>query len=256
MRRVRKSAAGGFDPKILERVRGLLAKAESTEYDAEADALTAKAQELMVRYSIDHALLTATGPTIDEPGGIRIGVDNPYDTEKAMLLDRVARANRCQAIHSPNFGFVTVLGFPADLRAVEMLYTSLLVQVTRALRREGSRPTAGGGNRTVAFRRSFQQAFAVRIGERLAGVTETSVREGTVDNQRLLPVLVGREQAVKRFADDLFPDVVLSQTAGGYDREGWSLGTHTADLTPLTAIPSLGDERARPPGDVRPGLPR
>jgi hypothetical protein len=108
----------------------------------------------------------------------------------------------------------------------------------------------------VAFRRSFQQAFAVRIGERLAGVTETSVREGTVDNQRLLPVLVGREQAVKRFADDLFPDVVLSQTAGGYDREGWSLGNHTADLTPLTAIPSLGDERARPPDDVRPGLPR
>ena len=31
------------DPKVLERVRGLLVKAESTGYDAEADALTAKA---------------------------------------------------------------------------------------------------------------------------------------------------------------------------------------------------------------------
>jgi hypothetical protein len=259
MRRVRARGAGGGDPKILERVRGLLAKAESTEYDAEADALTAKAQELMVRYSIDHALLAASGPTIDEPGGIRIGVENPYETEKAMLLDQVARANRCHAVQSPSFGFVTVLGFPADLRAVEVLYTSLLVQVTRAMRREGSRPTAGGGNRTVAFRRSFQQAFAVRIGERLAGVTETSVREGATDNERLLPVLVGREQAVKRLADDLFPDMVLSRTTGAYDPEGWSLGTHTADLTPLTAIPSLSDEHARSPDGARrdrPGLPR
>jgi hypothetical protein len=200
----------------------------------------------MVRHSIDYALLTATGPTADEPGGFRIGVDNPYEGEKAMLLDRVARANRCQAIRSPQLGFVTVLGFAADLRAVEVLYTSLLVQVTRAMLREGSRPTAGGGNRTVAFRRSFQQAFAVRIGERLAGVNETAVREGAATDDRLLPVLVGREQAVKRFADELFPEVTHERATGGYDREGWSLGTHAADLAPLTAIPSLGDECVHP----------
>jgi len=239
--------AAGVDPKVLVRVRGLLAKAESSGYEAEADSLTAKAQELMARYSIDHALLTVTGPTPDEPGGLRIGVDNPYEGEKAMLLDRVARANRCQAIQSSQLGFVTVLGFPADLRAVEVLYTSLLVQVTRAMLRDGSRPTAGGGNRTVAFRRSFQQAFAVRIGERLAGVSETTVRAGAASDDRLLPVLVGREQAVKRFADELFPDVTYERATGGYDREGWSLGTHAADLAPLTEIPSLGDAHADAP---------
>jgi hypothetical protein len=242
------SATAGVDQKVLGRVRGLLAKAESSGYDAEADALTAKAQELMVRHSIDHALLTATGPTAQEPGGVRIGVDNPYEAEKAMLLDRVAQANRCRAIRSPRLGFVTVLGFPADLRAVEVLYTSLLVQVTRAMLREGSRPTTGGGNRTVAFRRSFQQAFAVRIGDRLAGVTETSVREGAANDQRLLPVLVGREEAVKRFADEMFPDVVYERATWGYDREGWSLGTHAADLAPLTAIPALDDAQ---PGSLR-----
>ena len=245
-RRGRDASASGVDPKVLERVRGLLAKAESTGYDAEADALTAKAQDLMARHSIDHALLTTTGPTSDEPGGIRIGVDSPYEAEKAMLLDRVAQANRCQAIRSPSLGFVTALGFPADLRAVEVLYTSLLVQMTRSLLREGSRPTADGGNRTVAFRRSFQQAFAIRIGERLAGVTETSVREGAAGDQRLLPVLVGREQVVKRFADTIFPDVVYERATGGYDREGWSLGTHAADLAPMTAIPSLSDEQVDP----------
>jgi hypothetical protein len=240
----------GADPKVLRRVRGLLAKAESSGYEAEADSLTAKAQELMARYSIDHALLTATEATADEPGGLRIGVDNPYESEKAMLLDQVARANRCQAIHSRRLGFVTVLGFPADLRAVEVLYTSLLVQVTRTMLREGSRPLAGGGNRTVAFRRSFQQAFAVHIGERLAGVSETAVREGAASDDRLLPVLAGREQAVRRFADKLFPDVTHEWATGGYDREGWSLGTHAADLAPLTAIPSLRGDEVNPVSPV------
>jgi hypothetical protein len=250
----RSAAASGVEPKVLERVRGLLAKAESSGYEAEAESLTAKAQELMARYSIDHALLVSTGPTAEKPGGIRVGVDNPYENEKAMLLDRVARANRCQAIQSSLFGFATVLGFPADLGAVEVLYTSLLVQVTQALLREGSRPIAGGGNRTVAFRRSFQQAFAVRIGERLAGVSENTIREGVADNERLLPVLVGRERAVKQFADALFPDVTYERATGGYDREGWSLGTHAADLAPLTAIPSLGEQRARPTPSA-PALP-
>jgi hypothetical protein len=40
-------------------VRALLAKAESTTYPEEADALTAKAQELMARHSIDRAMLDA-----------------------------------------------------------------------------------------------------------------------------------------------------------------------------------------------------
>jgi hypothetical protein len=245
--RARGNGSSRVDPKVLDRVRALLAKAESSDYDAEAESLTAKAQDLMARYRIDHALLATIGPTPDDPAGIRIMVDNPYEAEKAMLLDRVARANRCQAIRSAHLGFVTVVGFSADLRAVEVIYTSLLVQLTRALQREGSRPTSGGGNRTVAFRRSFRQAFAVRIGERLSGVTEASAREGAADDERLLPVLVGREQAVKQLTDKLFPDIVVERSAPAYDREGWTLGTHAADLAPLTAIPSLDDDQPRPP---------
>jgi Protein of unknown function (DUF2786) len=49
-----------LDPKMLGRVRALLAKAESTEFPEEADAFTEKAQELMTRYSIDVAMVAAT----------------------------------------------------------------------------------------------------------------------------------------------------------------------------------------------------
>ena len=43
----------GADPKITERVRALLAKAESTTFPDEAEAFTAKAQELIAQHAID-----------------------------------------------------------------------------------------------------------------------------------------------------------------------------------------------------------
>ncbi|NEA40757.1 DUF2786 domain-containing protein, partial [Streptomyces sp. SID11385] len=44
------------EPRMLTRIRALLAKAEATGFPEEAEALTTKAQELMARHSIDEAL--------------------------------------------------------------------------------------------------------------------------------------------------------------------------------------------------------
>ena len=44
------------DAKALARVRGLLAKAEATQFPEEAESLSAKAQELMSRYSLHQAI--------------------------------------------------------------------------------------------------------------------------------------------------------------------------------------------------------
>lgn len=60
---------GEADERILGKVRALLAKAESTEFPEEAEALSARAQELMAKYRIDHALLAARSGKKDEPGG-------------------------------------------------------------------------------------------------------------------------------------------------------------------------------------------
>ena len=57
--RPRPRRAGRSGSRMLDRVRALLAKAESTTFPAEAEALTGKAQELIARHSIDEALLAA-----------------------------------------------------------------------------------------------------------------------------------------------------------------------------------------------------
>src|SRR5690348_17460158 len=54
---------------LLNRVRKLLAKAEAEGVTPpEAEALTAKAAELMARYGIDRARLAATRPDTDQIG--------------------------------------------------------------------------------------------------------------------------------------------------------------------------------------------
>ena len=114
----RADPTGAADERLLGKIRALLAKAEATEFAEEAEALSARAQELMAKYSIDHALLAAETGRTEEPGGRRIAVDNPYEAPKASLLQTVAQANRCRVVWSKELGLVTVIGFPADLDAV------------------------------------------------------------------------------------------------------------------------------------------
>jgi hypothetical protein len=236
------AGAGGraADPRQLERVRALLAKAESTSFLEEAEAYTAKAQELMARHSIDYALLSAGTGARDEPVGRRIGIENPYEAPKVLLLDAVAGANRCRAIWSSSFGFVTVLGFAADIDAIELLFTSLLVQATAAMMQAGSRRDSHGRSTTRSFRQSFLTAYAQRIGERLATATKQATEQAGRDladqpgADQLLPVLASRDTAVGAKADELFPDLV-GRPVAITNRDGWASGRAAADHARLTA---------------------
>src|SRR5439155_7533472 len=145
------------DGRMLERVRALLAKAESTTFPEEAEALSAKAQELMACHAIDRALLEAAASD-STPGasGRRIVIDDPYARPKSLLLAEVADANRCKAVWSPDFGWSTVFGADDDLDIVELLFTSLLCQATAAMTAAGSSAEGPLGRRarTKSFRQS------------------------------------------------------------------------------------------------------
>jgi hypothetical protein len=234
------------EPRMLSRIRALLAKAESTEYPEEAEALTAKAQQLMAQHSIDEVLLSAGSPGKDAPAALRIGVDNPYEGPKTMLLDAVAAANRCRVVWAKEFGFCTIVGFDSDLDAVELLYTSLLVQSTMAMSRAGSRQHLDGASRTKAFRQSFLVAYAARIRERLTAATEQATtdaaagrhlnEDGTAElsapDERLLPALVARGEAVDETVGRMFPKLT-AQRVRVSDGEGWAAGRAAADRAAL-----------------------
>jgi hypothetical protein len=216
--------------RMLDRIRALLAKAESTTFPEEAEAYTAKAQELMARHSIDAALLDASAPTHAEPVAVRIGVDAPYEGPKSILLSVVAKANRCRAVWSKEYGFNHVFGFETDLELVELLYTSLLVQATAAMTAQGPRRDRSGRSSTRSFRQSFLTAYAYRIGERLTGATERASADAAAEmgGSALLPVLAAREEAVRERVESAFPSLV-HQRVSVSNREGWESGRAAAD---------------------------
>ena len=220
--------------RVLEKVRALLAKAESTTFPEEAEALSAKAQELMARHAIDSAMVGAGAGAHDGPAGVRVPVDDPYAGAKSILLAEVAAANGCRAVWSKGLGFSTVLGFDSDLEFVDVLYTSLLVQATSAMVAAGSQFDRNGRSRTRSFRQAFLLAYASRIGQRLREAEAASRAAATEEyGEALLPVLADRSASVKAAEAEAFPHVV-SRSVSVSNAAGWAAGKAAADLASLS----------------------
>lgn len=227
---------GGVDDKTLSRIRGLLAKAESTDFPEEAEALSSKAQEMMTKHSLNIALLDADDTDLsDGPAARRVWVEAPYASAKIHLVHAVAVANGCRTVSYDKLGFITVLGEEVDLQLVELLSTSLLVQASRAMLRTKSQVDRFGQSRTRSYRQSFLLSYASRIGERLREACEASQANiDDADRDRLLPVLARREERVAALFTELFPDVRTRRTTIS-NHAGWAAGRAAADQASLNA---------------------
>ena len=203
----------GIDTKILDRVRAYLAKAESTEFTAEAETFTAAAQALMTRYRIDSALLEAAAPDAQKtskPNTRCLTLNNPYMLAKSFLLQVIAEANGCKAVYSKREAQSMIIGFAGDIDIVEILYTSLTMQAATAMHQQF--------RSDKSFRSSFLYGYAHRIGERLQEETQKVIAKET--NTNLLPVLYNRAQLVRSELNKQFPKLKHNRptvnSSGGY----------------------------------------
>ena len=231
------AVAGEVDEKMLIRVRALLAKAEATDYPDEAEALSAKAQALMVRYSLQEAVGDHDRGRVPVATARRVWIDNPYVAAKVALVQAVAQANRCRTVWLKDLGCVVTVGSDTDLDLVDLLSTSLLVQANRAMLVAGRRLEVRGQSRTKSFRQSFLVAYAHRIGERLA-TTNTTVTDELRRDDRLLPVLAARSRASDEAFARLFPRTVASPLTA-YDAVGSAAGRSAANMAALDTRDSI-----------------
>jgi hypothetical protein len=230
---------------MLAKVRKLLAQAESPACTpAEAEAFTAKAAALVAAYGIDEALLAVGDDPARDPVADRVvDVDPPYAREKAVLVAEVAGGLRCRAVLRQRRAWdeqwrprtevsVHVFGHRSDLRAVDVLLTSLLLQGTRDMVRTPVPP----GEHAAAYRRTWWLGFAGSIGSRLRALERAAAADA---EQRFAArgtsaalVLADRAADAEDAMRAAYPGAGTAaqrRLSGGGLASGWSAGQR-ADL--------------------------
>lgn len=172
------------DPKILARIRGLLAKAESTEFPEEAKNLRAKAYELIGTYGIDEAVATAQAGHTQEVKGITLTVadDGGYANQQLDLAYWVGDAIGCWVLMTysqeararrllgkrQSYDQVSVYGYANLVELTEILYTSLLLQLSGEREKITAEEARSHGYKsTRSFRTSWGVGWVSEVRTRL-----------------------------------------------------------------------------------------
>lgn len=232
------------DDKYLEKVRGLLAKAASTEFADEAEALTDTAMRLMTKYGIDAAALTEKPATVEEIVTKRVDIPAPYTPEKFDLLGAVARHFDCRVVLYGNDsqraavrdgkgkivkvngrtqyewvsaygkgGNAEIVGFPSQIEQTEFLYTLLLTQATGQMVKAQPPYIAALGRREHIgnFRSTWLQGFTTAIRRRLHVIKQDAVREDELESGgKGVLVLADRRTLVEARYAELYPNLTSS----------------------------------------------
>jgi hypothetical protein len=214
------------DP-LLARVRKLLAKAEDAGVTpAEAQALTAKAAELMAKYGIDRALLAAERPETDRPADRVIDVGNPWARVQAHLLCGLASALRCQCVILPHTGpgsRIHLFGFSSDIERTDVLYTSLLVQMWQGL---AAAQVPAWSQSPRAWRRSWLLGFATAVVARVRAAEHEATSRATApaaaSGSRTALVLADRSRVIRHNIEQAYPITRTSRVT--YSGNGYGAG--------------------------------
>lgn len=212
---------------LLIRVRKLLTKAEDAGVTpAEAQALTAKAAELMAKYGIDRALLAAERPETDHPADRVIDVDNPWARVQAHLLCGLASAMRCQCVILPRTGpgsRIHVFGFSSDIGRADVLYTSLLIQMWQGL---AAAQVPAWSRNPRAWRRSWLLGFATAVVSRVRAAEHAAATRATAPaaaaGSRTALVLADRSLVIRRNIEQAYP--VTRKSRMTYSGSGYGAG--------------------------------
>ncbi len=217
---------GEAPARLLDRVRKLLAKAEDESCTPpEAEALTAKAAELMAKYGIDRALLAAARPETDQPASRFVDIDNPWGRVKAHLLCGLGAALRCQCIMlTSRSGLrIHVFGYASDIERTDLLYTSLLIQMWHGL--AAARVPDRASPR--AWRRSWLLGFSAAVISRVQAAERTAQDQASRPGpdggrSRTALVLADRALVIRRAVQQEYP--VTRAARMTYSGSGYGAG--------------------------------
>lgn len=186
--------------RYAERINALLLKAESTDSDAEAQALAAKASELLIKYNVEQVEIEALRRQRGEPKGTitrrilwfggthSLGLASGSSRVIKALHEGTVVVLRSSGAHYDYQGvssgdarkgyYLFLHGYESDIEQCELLLASLTMQAISAMRRwwaqEGNqwRPTSD-----ALARRSYIQGFLEGAAEKISESRRTVLAE-------------------------------------------------------------------------------
>lgn len=222
--------------KMHEKITALLAKAESTQFEDEADALIAKAQNLRQQYRID-SVLEDFEDSAEDIIALRVRIKGPWVKHQHTLLGSVACPNGGAAVLLSDFGICTVMATRDDAEHIVDLYNSLNRQRAWFMKNSDGAKLAAQDGETSSYRRSFILAYASKIHQLLheanteaakeqqeAAKQSSTSGEKAVNERsyeivsRALPVLARRQAASEEALDDLFPNLSSMNLSANHTR--------------------------------------
>ena len=169
--------------KIVNRIEALLRKAESTHSDEEREMLSAKAEELMIKYSIDQAMLDPDRNTEDQIISVQIYIRGIYQmAHMASALGVVkamgARGYYMDHRHLDKTVVVTVIDFESTIGLVQRMVDSLLAQSMMSMgfwwaANKNEWPAKAG----YMARRSYLEGFGRGVADRIRRERQEAVAE-------------------------------------------------------------------------------
>lgn len=183
---------------MYAKVEALLAKAASTNYDAEAEACFAKAQDLITKYQLDERLLGHHDTLTSETWWF----EAPYSLAKVTIAYVVCEANGIRAVTGGKAAkrYLKVIGFSNDIKMARWFSESAITHANVMLAQTRRDPRVHG----KTFVQNFLMGFADTLSKQLVRQRNVTIEsEGTglvlVDRQKLVDehfeLAVGRTHA-------------------------------------------------------------
>lgn len=209
------------DDKILNKIKGLLAKAESTTFDDERTAFMAKANELMVKYAIDQAQLATENRVSDEVKTNAVFNEGSYAYAESIGWSSLCKAFGTvryyisgSALNKNHTGFV--VGFTSDVEVIKTLHASLKLQSITAMRKhfkENGYRSFNGSDR-YRDRRQFLISFWVAASAKVEETKKRVVEESTTGAEL---ALIDRAAIVDRHMPSDLSDTTNRSHGGSRD---------------------------------------
>lgn len=188
--------------RVIDKIRGLMAKAESSEFEEERNAFLDKATELMAKHRVDMAMLQLAGNKADDPVETRLITLTYQHIPKQGFLAGTCTLFNIHAIRSGKKN-VSLIGHKSDLDMYETLFVGLELQLDRELTNvQGDYYTA-----TKSVRSSFAKGWVHRVISRMETHYKKQEEEAIVSSgasESVSLVLASRSERVEERYQEIY----------------------------------------------------